>query len=458
MAPQGEYDPVSCPPNRSLHLAAIMDSEHEVESTVESYAPYDGASPKQILHRATACRLCGSTRMSVVLQLGPTALANSFPRHPDEFEDEQAYPLDLAFCPDCSLVQIVDEIDPEELFRDYIYVTGTSKTIAEHNRGYAKAVHTHLGLAPDDLVVEIASNDGSLLTCFRDLGVRVLGVEPARNIAEVARKAGIDTVSEFFSSNLATELRSTKGPARAVVGNNVLAHVPNPADVLRGAATLLAEDGAVFVEVPYLAEFVERLEYDTVYHEHLCYFSVTALLHLCEQADLSVLGVDRFPVHGGTIRVRAGLRTTHPSHSEAVLAMAAEEEAQGLTTEARYLEFARDVEHNRRALVTLLETLRDQGLRVAGYGAPAKGNTLLNYCGIGTDLLPFTVDQNPWKVGRYTPGMHIPVKQVEALHEFEPDYVLILAWNFADEIMGQLEAFRARGGRFILPIPEPRVV
>jgi len=396
--------------------------------------------------------------MSVVLQLGPMPLANSFPRHPDEFVDEQVYPLDLAFCPDCSLVQIIDEVDPEVLFRDYIYVTGTSKTIAEHNRTYADTVQTHLRLAPDDLVVEVASNDGSLLTCFRDLGVRVLGVEPARNIADVARDVGIETISEFFTSDLAVELRAARGPARAVIGNNVLAHVPNPADVLRGAATLLAEDGAVFIEVPYLAEFVEGLEYDTVYHEHLCYFSVTALLRLCEQAGLSVLGVDRFPVHGGTIRMRAGLRATHPHHSDAVLAMAAAEDTQGLTTASRYQEFAREVEGNRDALVTLLKSLRDQGHRVAGYGAPAKGNTLLNYCGIGPDLLPFIVDQNPRKVGRFTPGTHIPVKGVEALHAFAPDYVLILAWNFADEIMQQLEAFRARGGRFILPIPAPRIV
>ncbi len=435
-----------------------MHFERKVGSPVESGDTHDGVSLRQIHRQATACRLCGSRRMSVVLQLGPTPLANAFPRHPDEFVDEQTYPLDLAFCPDCSLVQIVDEIDPEVLFRDYIYVTGTSKTIAEHNRSYAEAVQAHLRLAPDDLVVEIASNDGSLLTCFRDLDVRVLGVEPARNIADVARKAGIETVAEFFSSDFAAQLRSAKGPARAVIGNNVLAHVPDPADVLRGAATMLAEDGAVFIEVPYVAEFVERLEYDTVYHEHLCYFSVTALLRLCEQADLSILSVDRFPVHGGTIRMRAGLRATHPDHSEAVLAMAAAEEAQGLTTAARYREFAHEVEHNRHALVALLESLRDQGHRVAGYGAPAKGNTLLNYCGIGPELLPFTVDQNPWKVGRYTPGMHIPVKHVEALHEFAPDFVLILAWNFADEIMQQLQAFRTRGGRFILPIPAPRIV
>ncbi len=458
MAPVGGFDSVNGPAHGSLDLAAIMHSEREVKSPVESGDTHDGVSSRQIHRRATACRICGGQDLRVLLHLGPTPLANAFPRHPDEFEDEQTYPLDLAFCPDCSLVQIVDEIDPEVLFRDYIYVTGTSKTIAEHNRGYAEAVQAHVRLAPDDLVVEIASNDGSLLTCFRDLGVRVLGVEPAHNIADVAREAGIETVAEFFSSDFAAELRSARGPARAVIGNNVLAHVPNPADVLRGAATLLAEDGAVFIEVPYLAEFVEGLEYDTVYHEHLCYFSVAALLRLCEQAGLSILAVERFAVHGGTIRVRAGLRTTHPSHGTSVLAMADAEAAAGLTTEGRFCEFARQVKKNRGKLVALLESLRADGKRMAGYGAPAKGNTLLNYCGIGPDLLPFIVDQNPWKVGRFTPGVHIPVKDVQALHDFAPDYILILAWNFAEEIMQQLEEFRAQGGKFIIPIPEPRIV
>jgi len=458
VASDGEIDTIYCWTYRSIDLAMTIHSKPKGESPIESDAAHDGIAVRQIHRQATECRLCGSPRMAVVLQLGPTPLANAFPRHPDEFADEQAYPLDLAFCPDCSLVQIVDEIDPEVMFRDYIYVTGTSTTIAEHNRAYADAVHSHLRLTPDDLVVEIASNDGSLLSCFRDLGVQVLGIEPARNIADLAREAGIDTVSEFFSDDLATELRSARGPAKAVIGNNVLAHVPNPADVLRGAATLLADDGALFIEVPYLAEFLEGLEYDTVYHEHLCYFSVTALLRLCEQAGLSVLGVDRFPVHGGTIRMRAGLRTSHPHHSDTVLAMAAAEDVQGLTTEASYREFARQVEDNRQALVTLLESLRDRGHRVAAYGAPAKGNTLLNYCGIGPDLLPFTVDQNPWKVGRYTPGMHIPVKHVDSLDEFAPDYILILAWNFADEIMQKLETFRARGGKFILPVPTPRIL
>ncbi len=393
-----------------------------------------------------------------VLDLGRQPLANAFLHSPAEFRAEPTFPLELFRCDDCALVQLVHVVDPAILFRDYIYVTGTSDTIALHNERYAADVTGQLGLTGEDLVVEVASNDGSLLSRFAARGIRTLGVEPARNIATEARKRGIDTVEEFFDTTLALEVRDRFGRARAVIGNNVLAHVDDTAGFLGGMASLLAPGGLAIVEVPYLGDMLERLEYDTIYHEHLCYFSIGALMRLCDRAGLSVRRIDHLPVHGGSIRLYGGLSARGQEHDPAVLAMVEGERRAGLLSGERFRQFAHDVDASRDALLALLHRLRAEGKRVAAYGAPAKGNTLLNYCGIGTDLVACTFDKSPHKAGRYTPGMHLPVLPADAIAERSPDYLLLLAWNFADEIMAQQANFRSRGGRFIIPIPTPVIV
>jgi hypothetical protein len=389
------------------------------------------------------------------LELGDQPLANAFLKEPSQLAGEGKYPLDVWFCDDCKLVQLLDVIDPAVLFRNYIYVTGTSETIALHNEAYARTVADALSLGKEDLVVEVASNDGSLLQRFRALGVRTLGIEPATNIAKMAVEVGIETINEFFDRACGERVRRERGPAKAVIANNVLAHVDDPVGFLAGAASLISDDGRVIVEFPYLEELLDRLEYDTIYHEHLCYFSLTAVAQIFRRAGLALVRADRVPVHGGSLRVWGAKRSDHSGAIEEELAREARD---GLGDFARFARFGALVEANRTELLALLRGLRAEGRSLAAYGAPAKGNTLLNYCGIDTELIPYTVDRSPLKVGHFTPGMHIPVLHAEELAHRRPDYTLILAWNFADEIMRQQEAYRAKGGRFIIPIPEPKIV
>jgi SAM-dependent methyltransferase len=370
---------------------------------------------------------------------------------------EPRFPLEVFFCPNCSLVQLMDVVDPEVLFSNYLYRTGTNQTILRHNTSLAENVVSRLRLSPQDLVLEIASNDGSLLQAFRERGVRTLGIEPAKNIALLAQDTGIETIIDFFDANCAARMVHEHGLAAAILANNVLAHVDATREFLAACKSALRPDGRVVIEVPYLGEMIERLEYDTVYHEHLCYFSITALLQLFEAAGLALEHVDRVEIHGGSLRLWAR-HLDGAGHDVSVLQMAERERAEGMTSLETYRELARRVERNREQLRTLLERLKREGKTVAGYGAPAKGNTLLCYCGIGTDLVPYTVDRSPLKIGLCTPGSHIPIFPVDRIFEDQPDYVLILAWNFAPEIMETLRPFADKGGRFILPIPEPRIV
>jgi SAM-dependent methyltransferase len=411
----------------------------------------------QWIARRDTCRACGATDLVPFLWLGEVPLANSY-LAPDQVDGpEPRFPLEVYFCSGCSLVQLLDVVKPEVLFSNYLYRTGTNQTIVRHNNSLADSVVNRLHLSAQDLVVEIASNDGSLLQCFRERGVRTLGVEPAMNIAWLAQEAGIETLNEFFDARCASRLLSERGPAAAVLANNVLAHVDATREFLAACKSILRPGGRVVIEAPYLGEMLERLEYDTIYHEHLCYFSVTALLRLFAEAGLALEEADRVEIHGGSLRLW-GRHMDAAGHGASVLQMAEQERAAGLTRLETYREFARRTERNREELRGLLTRLKREGQTVAGYGAPAKGNTLLCYCGIGTELVPYTVDRSPLKIGLCTPGSHIPIFPIERILELQPDYVLLLAWNFAPEIMETLRPFAEKGGRFIHPIPEPRIL
>lgn len=406
--------------------------------------------------RRTTCHACGGANLELFLSLGEVPLANSFLTAEQLGMAEPRFPLEVFFCSDCSLVQLLHVVDPEVLFSNYAYRTGTNETIAAHNAALASAVVSELRLASEDLVAEVASNDGSLLQCFRRHGVRTVGIEPARNIAQIAREAGIETVNEFFDQDTAARFARKYGLAAAVLANNVLAHVDATAEFLAACKSILRPEGRVIIEVPYLVEMLERLEYDTIYHEHLCYFSVTALMRLFEEAGLALDRVDRVDIHGGSLRLWAR-HADSAGHAEAVRSRADAETAAGLTQLRTYQEFAGRVERHRDELRRLLQRLKGEGKSVVGYGAPAKGNTLLCYCGIGTDLVSYTVDRSPLKIGLHTPGTHIPIFSTDRIFSDQPDYVLILAWNFAPEIMEFLRSYQERGGRFILPIPEPTI-
>jgi len=416
-----------------------------------------GSLLSKILTRRTACRGCGGTNLARFLSLGDVPLANSFLSAEQLQEIELRFPLEVFFCGDCSLVQLLHVVSPQVLFSNYVYRSGTSQTLARHNAALADDVVSRLRLCSDDLVLEVGSNDGSLLQCFRKRGVCTVGVEPAKNIARIAREAGINTLTEFFDARSAAAVASRHGLATVLIANNVLAHVDAPVEFLTACRGILQPRGRVIIEVPYLVDLLDRFEYDTIYHEHLCYFSVTAFLPLFAEAGLALERVDRLGIHGGSLRLWAK-HADAAGHAESVRQMAEQEGNAGLAGLATYQEFARRVEWHREELLALLWELKGEGKSIAGYGAPAKGNTLLCYCGIGTELLPYTVDRSPLKVGLCTPGTHIPVAPVERIFREQPDYVLLLAWNFAPEIMKSLRPYRERGGQFVLPIPEPRIV
>ena len=399
------------------------------------------------------CRSCGG-ELEVVLDLGLTPLANSLLRSEQLEKPEPRFPLRLAACPGCALAQLVETVPPEALFSEYPYFSSFSDTMVRSAADLTGRLVRERGLGPESLALEVASNDGYLLRHYLAAGVPVLGVEPARNIAAAAEAAGIPTLCEFFGREVGARLRAEGRLADTVHANNVVAHVPDINGLFAGFEAVLKPDGLLVIEVPHVLEMVRRLEFDTIYHEHVFYFSLLALQPVFERHGLRVLDVERLPIHGGSLRLFAGREGTS---SAAVARLAEEEETAGAGSLAFYLDFRERVDRLGEQLRHVLEQRRQDG-RIAAYGASAKGSTLLNYFRIGSETIDFVADRSTVKQGLFTPGTHLPVVAPEMLLDRMPASVLLLTWNFADEILEQQHEYRERGGRFIVPIPEPRLV
>jgi SAM-dependent methyltransferase len=406
-----------------------------------------------------SCRFCSAPLRHTFVDLGMSPLCESYVPAERLGAMEPFYPLHVRVCEHCLLVQLEELVAPEEIFTEYAYFSSYSDSWVAHARDYVESVVERFGLDADSQVVELASNDGYLLQHLVERGIPALGVEPAANVAEVARERGIETVVEFFGRELASRLVAEGRQADLLVANNVFAHVPDLNDFTAGMQRLLAPQGVVTIEFPHLARLIEGNQFDTIYHEHFSYFSFLTARAVLGAHGLEVFDVDELPTHGGSLRVYAQ-RSGGAGHSVSarVTELAERERELDLDRLEGYSAFAPRVTETKWNLVEFLIDCRRDGKRVAGYGAPGKGNTLLNYCGIRADLLEFTVDRNPYKQGQFLPGTRIPIPHPEALEQARPDFILILPWNLTDEIVAQLSHVRDWGGRFVVPIPEVKVV
>ena len=404
--------------------------------------------------RVERCRVCGAASFDRVLDLGATSLANAFIRPERAAEPEPRYPLEVIRCVACGLAQLSVVVDPRIMFSDYAYSSSYSPPLITHFTELADEIVERW--APrGSLVVEVGSNDGVLLRPLAERGARVLGVEPAANLAAVAHAAGLETWNEFFTADVARRVAAERGRASAVVANNVLAHIHDLSEVLDSLDALLAGDGVFVAEVPYVRDLLDHVEYDTIYHEHLSYFALRPLAALFERGGMTLVDVTRLPIHGGSIRIVAARRGRRPPSDTLLALLDAEAD---LATGAPYAAFAQRVAASRAALRDLLAREASAGRTIAGYGATAKGNTLLSYCDLGPDTVAFIADTTPYKQGLLTPGMHIPVLPEAELLARMPDRTLLLAWNYADAILERRRDYVARGGRFIHPIPLARLL
>jgi hypothetical protein len=404
------------------------------------------------------CRLCRAPLTTSFVDLGMSPLCESFVAHDQLDKMEPYYPLHALVCSQCFLVQLKEYVQPAHIFTDYAYFSSYSTSWVEHARRYCEMIGTRLDLGLKSQVIEIASNDGYLLQHFSAMNVPVMGIEPAANVARVAKEKNIPTLVEFFTLELARRLVSAGHRADLIIGNNVLAQVPDLNDFTAGMACLLAPSGVITVEVPHVLQLIKENQFDTIYHEHFSYFSLATIDRLATKHGLKVFDVEQLVTHGGSLRVYLSRADASHSRSPAVARLLAHERESGLEEIRRYEQFSTAVHQTKRRLLSLLIQYKEAGAKICGYGAPGKGNTLLNYCGIGKDFLEFTVDKNPHKHGRYTPGMHVPICPVSAIDEVRPDYLLILPWNLKTEIIEQMRHAGTWGCKMILPIPNIEVM
>ncbi|MFD4028790.1 methyltransferase domain-containing protein [Streptomyces sp. NPDC058576] len=412
---------------------------------------------KSPVRQVDNCRVCGGTDWQQVVSFGPLPLANSFlePGSPDE---EPRFPLGVMSCRDCRLMTLTHTVDPEVLYRTYYYVTSDSQTISQHMRYVADLCIERFALTEGSFVVEMGSNTGQQLAAFQDSGMRTLGVDPARSLAAVANERGVETLPDFFAADTARRIVKEYGRAQLILGRHVFAHIDDVAEIAVGVRELLEPSGVFAVEVPYALDMLERNEFDTVYHEHLSYYAVDTFATLFERHGLRVVDVERVAVHGGSVIVFVS-RDDAPWEPRPVVAELRQlERESGLFEDSTYEEFARRVDHIRDTLPPLVRGLVADGKRVAGYGAPAKGSTMVGVCGLDAKDLEFCLDTTDLKQGRLQPGSRVPVHSPEQAAQNPPDYYLLFAWNYTNEILAKERAFLENGGRFIVPVPEPRIV
>ena len=406
----------------------------------------------------TGCRLCQTPLRRTFVDLGMSPLCESFLTAGQLDAMEPTYPLHVLLCERCFLVQLREYVTPEHIFTEYAYFSSYSTSWVAHAKAYCEMISGRLGLGRGSLAVELASNDGYLLQHFAPLGVPVLGIEPAANVAKVAEAKGVPTRVDFFGVRLAQALAAEGHSADLIIGNNVLAQVPDLNDFVAGIAILLKPEGVVTLEFPHLERLMAENQFDTIYHEHFSYFSGLTIAHMAARHGLKLIDVETLETHGGSLRVYLAHQASRHEPSPRTSELLAQERRQGLDDVATYSAFAAKVQRTKRELLAFLIQVKNEGKSICGYGAPGKGNTLLNYCGIGTDFLDFTVDRNPYKHGRFTPGMHIPIRPVEAIDAAKPDYILILPWNLKREIVAQMRHASQWGAKFVVPIPTVTVI
>ena len=413
---------------------------------------------KQIIKKIKRCRVCKSTKLINVLQFGMTPLANAFLKKEQLDLPEVFYPLEVYFCENCTFLQLGHVVSPELLFKNYVYVSSTSPVFVNHFKEFATQVIKRFDLNKKSLVVDIGSNDGILLKPFKEQGVRVLGIEPAAHIAEMAKRDGIETEAKFFSINLAKQIVRRRGKAKIVTGTNVFAHIDDLDEVIKGVNEILTDDGVFITESPYLVDFLKKRYFDLVYHEHLSYWAIEPLIKLFNRFGMAVVDAQKVPVHGGSIRVFAVKgRRLKETNAKVKVFQDLEQEMQ-LSDINTYLKYASKILENKKRLISLLTNLKLKGNRIVAYGAPAKSNTLLNYFKIGREFIDYIVDDSPLKQGLFTPGTHIPVLPPTRLKRDNPQYLFILAWNFADSIIKKHAWFKDKGGKFIIPVPSPKII